>query len=80
MSQKIDKAQYQASVARLNDIFKDISRTTNEVSLRRCPYKNAQDRCTAAFGCRNQDRSVAPGELFPCTGSDDLDYRPAWEE
>ena len=64
---------------RLHGIFTDISRTVNEVSTWRCPYKNAQDRCTARFGCRNQLRTNIVGELPICTGSDKLDYRSAWE-
>ena len=57
---------------RLHGIFTDISRTVNEVSTWRCPYKNAQDRCTARFGCRNQLRTNIAGELPICTGSDKL--------
>ena len=66
-------------MARLHAIFKDISETVSQVSTRRCPYKNVQDRCTASFGCRNQFRTEVPGELAICTGSDNLDYRSAWE-
>lgn len=77
--QPVDKQQYKASVDRLGDIFRSINDTANEVSTWRCPYKNVHDRCTAKFGCRNQDRSVADGELFICVGSDKLDYRSAWE-
>ena len=80
MSEKIDKERYQASLNRLTEIFAGVSDTANEVSQWRCPYKNVDDRCTAGFGCRNQERSVAKGGLYPCTGSDDLDYRPAWEK
>ena len=76
---KVDRARYEASVERLYNIFKDISATVGEVSSWRCPYKNVENRCTASFGCRNQDRSVPPGELYVCTGSDNLDYRNAWE-
>ena len=79
MNQPVDKKRYQASVARLYDIFGEMSNTVNEVSEWRCPYKNVEDRCTALFGCRNQDRSVPAGELYICTGSDDIDYRGAWE-
>ena len=79
MQQKVDQERYRASIARLHDIFRDISDTTSQVSTWRCPYKNVEDRCTAGFGCRNQDRGVAPGELFICTGDDRLDYRGAWE-
>ena len=76
---KADPERYRRSVQRLTEIFRDISDTVNVVSAYRCPYKNAQDRCTAQFGCRNQDRSVPVGELYPCTGDDNLDYRAAWE-
>jgi hypothetical protein len=79
LHQKVDKERYQAGVARLHEIFKDISNSANVVSTWRCPYKNVDDRCTAIFGCRNQDRTVPTGELYICTGSDDLDYRSAWE-
>ena len=66
-------------MARLYDIFTDISVTANEVFTWRCPYKNVEDRCTAGFGCRNQLRTGVPGERPICTGSDKLDYRSAWE-
>ncbi len=79
MNQKIDRARYRASMVRLYGIFRDISDTVNVVSKGRCPYKNVEDRCTAGFGCRNQDRLVLSDELYRCTGSDNLDYRGAWE-
>ena len=75
----IDQERYQRSMARLGAIFRDINNTANVVSTYRCPYKNASDRCTAKFGCRNQDRGVPAGELFICIGDDKLDYRSAWE-
>ena len=78
-SQRIDKERYRASMARLTDIFRDVSETVNRVSTWRCPYKDVQDRCTANFGCRNQLHTKVPGELPICTGSDYLDYRSAWE-
>ena len=78
MSHKVDPGRYRASIARLTQVFKGISETVNQVSTWRCPYKNAQDRCTAGFGCRNQDRSGG-GQLPVCTGSDHLDYRNAWD-
>jgi hypothetical protein len=74
-----DLKRHRASLARLEGIYRDISATASQVSTWRCPYKNAQDRCTAAFGCRNQDRAVPDGQLFLCAGSDNLDYRSAWE-
>ena len=77
--QPVDRERYRQSVARLGDIFRDINDTANRVSAYRCPYKNAQDRCTAKFGCRNQDRGVPAGERFICKGDDKLDYRSAWE-
>ena len=74
-----DPERYRQSMSRLEGILRSINDTANEVSKYRCPYKNAQSRCTAGFGCRNQDRDVPSGELFICTGDDKLDYRSAWE-
>ncbi len=79
MPDPIDKDRYESSLARLQEIFAGINDTATEVSKWRCPYKNVDDRCTAKFGCRNQDRGVPEGELAACTGSDKLDYRTAWE-
>jgi hypothetical protein len=76
---KVDKARIQASMARLQDILQGIGETANQVSTWRCPYKNAQDLCTAAFGCRNQSRPPDGDKLPVCLGSDDLDYRIAWD-
>ena len=78
-SGKVDPDAYRKSIDRLTEIFRSISETVNVVSTYRCPYTNVQNRCTAQFGCRNQDRSTQPGELYPCTGDDNLDYRAAWE-
>ena len=75
----VDKTRLEASMARLYDIHKAISENVTKVSLWRCPYKDAKDRCTANFGCRNQHFGTQPGERPVCTGSDDLDYRLAWE-
>ena len=78
--QPVDPEKYRKSLVRLDQVFRSISETVSEVSRHRCPYKNAQDRCTAQFGCRNQDRNVPHGQLYICTGSDDLDYRSAWND
>ena len=75
----VDRERYDASIRRLDAIFRGMSDTVTEVSRWRCPYKNAQDRCTAKFGCRNQRRDVPEGELYVCAGDDKLDYRSAWE-
>lgn len=75
----VDRERYDASIRRLDAIFRGMSDTVTEVSRWRCPYKNVQDRCTAKFGCRNQQRNVPEGELYICTGDDKLDYRSAWD-
>jgi len=75
----VDQKKYRESLGKLESIFKSISDTVSEVSTWRCPYKNFEDRCTAKFSCRNQDRPGTVGELYLCLGSDDLDYRSAWE-
>lgn len=74
-----DRERHRASMTRLDAIFRGISDTVTEVSQWRCPYKNAADRCTAKFGCRNQLRDVPQGELYICGGDDSLDYRSAWD-
>ena len=74
-----DKDKYTESLRRLEDIFRDISHSANETSKWRCPYKDVQNRCTAKFGCRNQNRQIEANELYLCMGSDDIDYRPAWD-
>ena len=79
MNQNAEQKQYKASIDRLYGIFKNISGTVNEVSAWRCPYKNAANLCTASFGCRNQDRDVPIGQPYICSGSDNLDYRSAWQ-
>lgn len=79
MGQEFDKARYEKSMTRLQDILRGISDTATQVSTWRCPYKNADNRCTANFGCRNQDHAVPDGELLICTSDDNLDYRSAWD-
>ena len=77
--ESVDENRYQDSLARLTNIFRDMSETVDKVSTWRCPYKSVENHCTAAFGCRNQDRSVPHGMAYLCVGSDNLDYRSAWE-
>ena len=74
-----NKEQYYDSVQKLDSIFRGMSETINENSKWRCPYKNVENRCTAKFGCRNQDRDVNKDELYICAGSDSLNYRFAWD-
>ncbi len=79
MDHKVDKERYEASIARLMDIYRGISDTANVVSQWRCPYKNVSDRCTANFGCRNQLFDEGREKPALCTGSDKIDYRSAWK-
>lgn len=74
----VNPDRLQESMARLMDIYTDISKTAAAPGQTRCPYKDAKARCTAKFPCRNQFFKVA-GEKAICTGSDDIDYRLAWE-
>jgi len=77
--QKIDPQEYQKRLDRLTEILAGIAAHADEVSLRRCPYKNRLDQCTAQFGCRNKRKPQVAGGLPVCAGDDKLDYRPAWE-
>ena len=75
---RADADRLRASMSRLMDIYAGISETAAAPGQTRCPYKDARARCTARFPCRNQFYKVV-GEKAICTGSDDLDYRLAWE-
>ena len=54
INEELVKDKYISSMKRLDQIMRDISETVTEVSLKRCPYRNSKDRCTAKFGSRNQ--------------------------
>jgi hypothetical protein len=75
---QVDQAKFRASMERLFGIYSDISDKADQVMLSRCPYKDAKSRCTARFECRNQFFTKNPSEKPVCTGSDAIDYRPAW--
>jgi hypothetical protein len=79
VSEPIDPAAYQERLDRISEIFSSMMVTVDDLTGRRCPYKNRLDQCTAAFGCRNQRKPENPGDLRRCAGDDKIDYRPAWE-
>ncbi len=76
--QKVDPSEYQKRMDRLAEILTGIATHANEISTRRCPYKNRLDQCTAQFGCRNKRKPAVAGDLPICAGDDKLDYRQAW--
>lgn len=75
----LDQAAYQERLDRISSIFGSMMETVEDLTTKRCPYKNRHDRCTAGFGCRNQRRPPGEGELMVCAGDDKLEYRAAWE-
>ena len=75
----VDKERIKESLNRLWEIYLQIGETATAISCSRCPYKNVSDCCTAHFKCRNQARKRDSKQLPLCTGSDDLNYRNAWE-
>ncbi len=75
----VDTEKARASMDRLNIIYRDIAATADEVMQTRCPYKNAQSLCMAKFGCRNQFFTKDPTAPPACAGSDQIDYRDAWD-
>jgi uncharacterized 2Fe-2S/4Fe-4S cluster protein (DUF4445 family) len=77
---KSRQAEFQKRLDRLTEIFTDIVIQADIQSQTRCPYKNAQDECTAQFGCQNKRKKIIDGEkAFICVGDGKLDYRTAWE-
>jgi hypothetical protein len=75
----IDAAAWQERLDRMSELLGSMITVATEQATHRCPYKNRFDQCTAQFGCRNQRRPRALGELKVCGGDDKIDYRPAWE-
>jgi hypothetical protein len=75
----IGREAYQERLDRLSTIFGSMMETVDDLTTKRCPYKNKHDRCTANFGCRNQRKPVVEGERMVCAGDDKIDYRGAWE-
>jgi hypothetical protein len=70
---------YQERLDRMNEIFGSMMETVEDLTTKRCPYKNKHDRCTANFGCRNQRKPPVKGERMICGADDKIDYRSAWE-
>ena len=79
MPERLDQDAYNRRLARLTDLFGSMMETVEDLSTKRCPYKNMHGRCTASFGCRNQRKPPVRGERFVCGGDDKIDYRRAWE-
>lgn len=75
----LDTDRTRKSLDRLYGIYQEIGATADEIMQTRCPYKNAQSLCTAKFGCRNQFFTSDPTALPVCSGSDQIDYRGAWD-
>jgi hypothetical protein len=75
----IDPSVYQERLDRIGEIFSSMMVTVEDLTTRRCPYKNRFDQCTAQFGCRNQRKPEDPTQLKACGGDDKIDYRSAWD-
>jgi len=76
---KIDPEEYQKRLDRITEMFSEMVGQADELSQHRCPYKDRNDRCTAAFGCRNQRKPPNEGGLLVCASDDKLNYRSAWD-
>ena len=76
---KISQQDYQKRLDRLTEIFADIVSHADEQATHRCPYRDARDRCTAAFSCGNQIAAVEKSEPATCGHDGTFDYSLAWE-
>jgi hypothetical protein len=79
--ERLDQEAYQRRLDRLTGLFGTMMETVEDLSTKRCPYKDRHARCTAGFGCRNQRKPPADDadQRRICVGDDKLDYRSAWE-
>ena len=75
----IDRSELEKRLARIRDIFVDISQHAEKQMQLRCPYKNVQCQCTAKFGCRYQRKPTVGGAPLLCSHDDQFDFRSAWE-
>ena len=76
---KISPQDYQKRLDRLTEIFSDIVSHADAQATQRCPYRDARDRCTAAFSCGNQIAAVEKDEPATCGHDGTFDYSLAWE-
>jgi hypothetical protein len=77
--QPIDPEAYRERLDRISELFAAMIDHATELSKERCPYRDRLDRCTAAFGCRNQRWPEGKEGPKICGGDHKLDYRSAWE-
>ena len=77
---KISQEGYQQRLDRLTEIFSDIVSHADVQATQRCPYRDARDRCTAAFSCGNQIPAADKGEPATCGHDGTFDYSDAWED
>jgi hypothetical protein len=75
----LDPDQIQKRFDRITEIFSGIVEYAQTSSLSRCPYRNADDLCTALFKCRNQEVDESKPGVLSCGHNGTFDYRPAWE-
>ena len=76
---KISQEDYQQRLDRLTEIFADIVSHADEQATHRCPYRDARDRCTAAFSCGNQISAAEKSAPATCGHDGTFDYSLAWE-
>ena len=76
---EITQEAVQERLDRISSMFGSMMDTVEDLTVKRCPYKNKHDRCTARFGCRNQRKPPVKGELMICGGDDKINYKSAWE-
>ena len=77
---KISQEEYQQRLDRLTEIYSDIVGHADVQATQRCPYRDARDRCTAAFSCGNQIPAADKGAPATCGHDGTFDYSDAWED
>lgn len=75
----LNPEEYRKRVDRVTEMFSGMVEHADEQSRTRCPYRDAQDACTALFRCRNQVDGEFSDSPPRCTHDGAFDYRTAWE-
>jgi hypothetical protein len=77
--EKTDKDAYLLRLNRITELFSGMVRQAEAMSRHRCPYRDRNDECTAAFRCRNQRPAAGAEGRLSCGHDGRFDYRSAWE-
>ncbi|MDP6565428.1 MAG: ASKHA domain-containing protein [Alphaproteobacteria bacterium] len=73
------KKDYQRRLDDIAGLFTEIVDRAQDQIRERCPYRTAEDRCSAKFGCANRRPAEVDGEAGLCAHDGTFDFQSAWD-